>query len=186
MSRVSAFQEVDDAVLVSRCLSREQGAWDAFLRRHASFVQAESRRQLLRYQGRAEPADVDDACQELFSLLVKDGARVLRQFRSESSLSTWLAHVARSVCRQLSQRRRTFELSPEEPVSLPPPEAALPPEGLAEALARLPARDQKLLRLFFSEGKKYREIAQALGISINSVGPLLARAIAATRRHLAP
>ena len=179
-------RELDDAGLVSRCVSQDRGAWEALIERHASFVQAESRRQLLRYRGRAEPADVDDACQEVFSLLMRDGARTLRQFRNESSLSTWLAHVVRSVCRQLSRRDRWTGLSSEEPVTLPSPDEALPPEGLMEALARLPARDQKLLRLFFTEGKKYREIARVLGISINSVGPLLSRAISAARRHLAP
>ena len=175
---------VDDAALVSRCLSREPGAWELLVERQASFVRAESRRQLLRYQGRAEPADVDDAAQEVFSLLLRDEARTLRQFRNECSLSTWLAHVVRSVCRQLSERRRPFQPESEGPLRLPRSDEAVPPEGLAEAIARLPARDQKLLRLFFTEGKKYRQIAQALGISINSVGPLLARAIAATRRQL--
>ena len=57
-------------------------------------------------------------------------------------------------------------------------------EGLKEALARLPARDQRLLRLFFAEGRKYREIAVELGVSINSVGALLSRAVGAARRHL--
>ena len=175
---------LDDGALISRCLSWDHGAWEAFLARHGSFVQAEARRQLLRYLGRAGAADVEDACQEVFSLLMKDGARTLRQFRRESSLPTWLAHVVRSVCRQISRHERIAGFEPREIVYVPPTEEDLPTEGLAQALARLPARDQRLLRLFFTEGKKYREIAIVLGISINSVGPLLARAVAAARRLL--
>jgi RNA polymerase sigma-70 factor (ECF subfamily) len=148
-------------------------------------VQAEARRQLLRYRGKAAAADVEDATQEVFAQLVRNDARTLRQFRQDSSLSTWLAYVVRSVCRQLSGRERGTQAVYEE-ISIPPPtEEDLPIEGLKEALAGLPLRDQRLLRLFFHEGKKYREIALELGISINSVGPLLARALGAARRRLA-
>ena len=175
---------LDDGALVSRCLTLDEGAWETFLARHGSFVRAEARRQLLRYLGRAAEADIEDACQEVLSLLMKDGARTLRQFRRESSLPTWLAHVVRSVCRQIARHERTAGFEPREIVYVPPTEEDLPTEGLAQAIARLPGRDQRLLRLFFTEGRKYREIAVELGISINSVGPLLARAVAAARRQL--
>jgi RNA polymerase sigma-70 factor (ECF subfamily) len=178
-------EDINDTALISRCVSWEPGAWEAFVARHSSFVQAEARRQLLRYLARAVPSDVDDACQEVYSLLMKDGARALRQFRGESSLSTWLACVVRSVCRQFAQHERSGAPTNLEIVAVPPSEDHLAPEGLGEALARLPARDQRLLRLFFYEGKKYREISRDLGLSINSVGPLLGRAIAAARRLLA-
>ncbi len=177
-------QGAEDAALISRCAASEAGAWESFVARHASFIQAEARRQLLRYLARAAPSDVDDACQEVFSLLMKDEARVLRQFRGESSLSTWLACVVRSVCRRFARHERGGRLSTRDIAALPPPEDPPAPEGLRDALARLPARDQKLLRLFFYEGRKYREISLELGISINSVGPLLGRSIAAVRRFL--
>jgi RNA polymerase sigma-70 factor (ECF subfamily) len=148
-------------------------------------VRAEARRQLLRYRGKATPADIEDASQEVFAQLLRDGARTLRQFRRQSSLPTWLAYVVRSVCRQIAGRERGAQPLQED-IALPPPtEEDLPLEGLKEAIAGLPSRDQRLLRLFFHEGKKYREIALELGVSINSVGPLLARALAAARRRLA-
>jgi RNA polymerase sigma factor (sigma-70 family) len=147
-------------------------------------VQAEARRQLLRYRGKAAPADVEDASQEVFAQLLRDGARTLRQFRQESSLPTWLAYVVRSVCRQAAGRERGAQPLQEDVAIPPPTEEDLPLEGLKEAVAGLPSRDQQLLRLFFHEGKKYREIALLLGISINSVGPLLSRALVAARRRL--
>lgn len=147
-------------------------------------MHAEARRQLLRYKGKAAPADVEDAAQEVFAQLLRNDARTLRQFRQESSLSTWLAYVVRSVCRQLAGRERGI-LPAQADISVPPPtEEDLPLDGLKEALAALPSRDQKLLRLFFHEGKKYRQIALELGISMNSVGPLLSRALSAARRRL--
>jgi RNA polymerase sigma-70 factor (ECF subfamily) len=177
----TAGPELEDARLISRCLAWEPQAWDAFVVRHTPFVQAESRRQLFRYRGRADLDDVEDARQEVFALLMRDGARTLRQFRGDSSLSTWLAYVVRSVCRQIASHEQEASLAFREIVYLPPTEEDLPPEGLHEAVGRLPARDQKLLRLFFYEGKKYRQIAREMGISINSVGPLLSRALRAAR-----
>jgi len=181
---VRGVRDLDDAALVSRCVSRDPEAWNTFVAKHAAFIRAESRRQLLRYAGRASGADVDDAGQELLALLVKDGARTLRQFRGESALSTWLAYLVRSVCRQMARHARSAAGTPVEIVAAPPSEEDLPIDGLKAALARLSVRDQKLLRLFFAEGRKYREIAVVLGISINSVGPLLARALAAARQAL--
>lgn len=177
-------EETDEAALVSRCVAWEPGAWEAFAARHATFLQAEARRQLLRHLGRAEAADVEDARQEVFALLMRDGARALRQFRGEAAVSTWLACVVRSVCRQIARHERRSGFEPREVAYVPPTEEDLPQEGLAEAIARLSVRDQRLLRLFFREGRKYREIARELGVSVNSVGPLLARALAAVRATL--
>src|SRR5437016_14126181 len=125
MARTSGI-ELDDAALVSRCVSWDHEAWNAFLARHESFLQAESRRQLLRYLGRAEPADVEDARQEVLTLLLRDGARTLRQFRGESSLPTWLAYVVRSVCRQMARHERCGSPSPREIAVVPPSEEDLP------------------------------------------------------------
>ena len=180
----NALQELDDESLISRCISRDQGAWEAFLSRHSSFVRREAGRQLFRYLGSAAAADVEDASQEVFYLLMKDGGRTLGQFRRESSVSTWLACIVRSVCRQLARHRRSGAPWPPAIARAPASEEDLPPDGLAEALSRLSARDRKLLRLFFCEGRKYREIAPEMGISVNSVGPLLGRALRAVRRLL--
>ena len=147
-------------------------------------MRAEARRQLLRYRGKAAPADVEDAFQEVFAQLLRNDARALRQFRQESSLATWLGYVVRSVCRQIAGRERGAHPVPVDIPIPPPTEEDLPLEGLKEAIAGLPARDQTLLRLFFHEGKKYREIALELGVSVNSVGPLLSRALGAARRRL--
>ncbi len=171
--------------LLAACLAGDREAWDRFVRRHGPFVQAEARRQLLRYLGRAGAADVEDAAQEVFALLLRDDARALRQFRGQASITTWLGRVVRSVCRQIAGRARA-PAPAAEPVFEPPPEESVPARAVEEAILALPPRDQKLLRLFFYEGRKYREIAAELGLSVNSVGPLLARALETLSGRLGP
>jgi RNA polymerase sigma-70 factor (ECF subfamily) len=166
---------MDDRELVSRLAAGDRAAWDELLRRYGGYVRAEARRQLLRYRGRADAADVEDAAQEVLSLLLEGDARALRSFRGDCALTTWLFHVVRSVCRQIAGRSRSP--APARPLAFEPPEAGPSSEAVAAALSRLPPRDQRLLRLFFYEGKKYREIAAEVGVSVNSVGPLLARAL---------
>ncbi len=184
MIREGAVGGIDEDSLISRCVSRDRGAWEAFLAEHGRFLRAEARRRLFRYMGRADEADVDDAFQEVVCQLMKDGARTLAQFRMESSVSTWLACVVRSVCRQIVAHRRSGARVPLRVVRPSLAEDDFPPEGLIDALSRLPARDRRILRLFFYEGRKYREIAGLLRISVNSVGPLLNRALRAAGRLL--
>jgi len=176
---------LEETDLISRCVSWDKAGWDLLVARYSPFVQAEARRQLLRYRGKAAPADLEDVYQEVFAQLLRDDARTLRQFRQDSSLSTWLAYVVRSVCRLVAGRERGAPPVPADLAIPPPTEEDLPLDGLKEAIAGLPSRDQRLLRLFFHEGKKYREIALELGVSVNSVGPLLSRALSAARRRLA-
>ncbi len=174
---------MDDRELLSRCIAGDRPAWDELLRRHGGYVRAEARRQLLRYRGRAEPADVEDAAQEVMALLLADDVRALRRFRGDCSFTTWLFHVVRSVCRQIAERARA-PAAAGPAVFEPPPDGGPSAGTVAAALSRLSGREQKLLRLFFYEERKYREIAAELGVSINSVGPLLARALEALSRRL--
>ena len=89
-------QDSNERILLSRCLLGDRGSWDLLVERYSPFVRAEARRQLLRYLGRAVAADIEDASQEVFALLFKDGARALREFRGSSSFTTWLFYVVRS------------------------------------------------------------------------------------------
>src|SRR5690242_63935 len=105
-----------DAELLTRFLDlKEESAFEALLRRHAPAVRAACRSWL-----RAE-ADIDDAAQATFLILVQRG----RSIRDRAAVGRWLYSVAGKVARRLKQQRKSSEPLPAD---LPGPSPA-PDEG---------------------------------------------------------
>jgi len=112
---------------------------------------------------------------------------LLRHFRGESSLATYLTVVTRRVVvQQLLKSKSAARLTP-------PPIA--PANGDSEPAERLENRDEverlleeldgpeaDVVRMYHLEGKSYREISHMAGIPENSIGPLLSRAREKMRR----
>jgi RNA polymerase sigma-70 factor, ECF subfamily len=85
-----------------------------------------------------------------------------------------IANQRRGAARRTRLLARLETLASREPRSTPP---AAPADDVAlQALARLPAADQELLRLLAWEELTHAEIAQVLGISVNAVSIRLHRA----------
>ena len=86
-----------DRDLIERCLSRAPRAWEAFVDRYIGLVihtinhTAKSRSLLI-----TDP-DIEDYTAEVFLQLVKDDYSVLRNFRGNSSLATYLAVIVRRI-----------------------------------------------------------------------------------------
>jgi len=132
------------------------------------------------------PADADEAVQETFLRLyqhVEKGGRL-------SNVRAWVFQVARNYVRdehKSAHRQRTVPL--EDAMAdaggfadpgAGPEHFALRQERtrrLRGALERLP-RQQRECILLRSSGLRYREIAEVLGITTNSVGALVQRAVA--------
>jgi RNA polymerase sigma-70 factor (ECF subfamily) len=131
--------------------------------------------------------DRDDLTAEVFLEIVKDDFAVLRRFRGQSSLATYLTVVARRVVvRELIGRRPTSTLGPAA-------DEAVDNNGHAEErindrdeverlLDRLDRVDAAVVRMYHLEGMTYREISQSVGMPENTIGPVLSRARAKMRR----
>lgn len=142
--------------------------------------------------------DAGDVAQEsLISM-----ARSLRDFRGESSVSSWLYTIARRFC--IKKRRRSkfaparedsldaLEATAAERVadSSPNPEQTTTNRELAAALTRaidaLDPSQREVLVLRDVEGLSAPEVAKILDISIDAVKSRLHRARVAVRQELAP
>lgn len=176
-----ALSEIDRNLL-ERCLQRKPRAWEDFVDRFLGLivhvVDHTSKARNLSLDG----DERDDLCAEVFLNLVRDDFAVLRHFRGQSSLATYLTVVARRVVvheimkRPLSQRLGD---SPDaEPASdgVDSIQRIEDREEVEQLLQELPARDAEIVRMYHLEGKSYREISQSTGVAPNSIGPVLSRA----------
>lgn len=124
----------------------------------------------------------EDVTQETWLLAARD----LRRFQPEQgSFAAWLRGIAENQLRndrRRAARRRTGELSGDEPDEAVAASAAHDlREGISVTFAALPARYQEVLRAKYEERLPTAEIAARLGASDKSVESLLARARAAFR-----
>jgi RNA polymerase sigma-70 factor (ECF subfamily) len=142
--------------------------------------------------------DAGDVAQEsLISM-----ARSLRDFRGDSSVSSWLYTIARRFC---IRKRRRGKFAPTREESLdtpgidtaerladpaPSPEQTATNRELQDALTRaidgLALAQREVLVLRDVEGLSAPEVAKVLGISVDAVKSRLHRARVAVRQALEP
>lgn len=178
---------VDDEKIVRSLLDGEPGAWDYFVECFAGLVQAAVRRVLLGRGLRPDPADVDDLTENVFVMLLDKDGELLRRFDPRHKLSAYLAVLARtSVHRWLRRQKSKVQLPDEVWGEAMPEEDVLSISdqtthreichAVRDSLEGLTEREQQVLRLYYYDGRDYQQIAEKLGVSVNSVGAALSRA----------
>ena len=182
-----------DRGLLERCLQRKPRAWEDFVDRFIGLA-VHVVCHTVQIRGlRIGPEDRDDLVSEVFLGVLRDDFAVLRHFRGQSSLATYLTVVARrivvrAIVRQKSQSAatRTDGRQPVEeiPDADPPPGQRLDDRDQVERLLDdLDEDEAEVVRLYHLEGKTYRQISDEVGIPENSIGPILSRARGKMRRN---
>ncbi|MBL4686291.1 MAG: sigma-70 family RNA polymerase sigma factor [Nannocystaceae bacterium] len=117
-------------------------------------------------------ADVDDVAQEVFII----AHRKLDQLRADASVTGWLLGITRHVsatARRTRKRAEVRETQAEPPQQAPNPEAiAMRNEAaqrLHEFLVSLPEQQRLVFVLYEMDGATANEVAEAMGISRNTV-----------------
>ncbi len=173
----------------SRLLANDAAAWRSVVEDFGPVLQAVARRTFQAYSFAAAPADIDDAVAETWKQLLAHDGRVIRRCRDHGIFGRTLCAMARNRSIDIMRRHRpdvVFQTVHEQWIEPPeaPPAEALDSTGLQAAVRRLPQRERILVRLFFLQRLKYREIAELTGIPQNSIGPTLARALRRLRQRL--
>ncbi len=178
-----------DRQLLQRCLARQPRAWEDFVDRFLGLVLHVVHHTA---QGRSiaiSPHDLEDLTSEVFVAILADDYAVLRRFRGQSSLATYLTVVARRVVVKELLRRRIVpnhgeqgDLDHVEDQGAGPEERLSNLDEVHRFLAELDGEEADIVRLYHLEGKSYQEISRDLGIAENSIGPALSRARAKMRR----
>jgi RNA polymerase sigma-70 factor (ECF subfamily) len=172
-----------DRELLRRCLAKQPGAWNDFVDRYLGLIYHVVQHTAHLRSFPLKPEDTEDLAAEVLLQLVGSDYEVLRRFRGNSSLATYLTVIARRICvHELYNRAQAREVQP--PVTTPEPEAEEEPrssglerhEEVERLLSRLPSRERQVVRLHYIEGRTYEEISTELNIPVNSIGPILSRA----------
>jgi RNA polymerase sigma-70 factor (ECF subfamily) len=170
-----------DLDLVRRCVEEERGAWDEFVRRTRSALMRGATIALRKFRS-ADAENLDNVQQQVYVELLRDDRKALRSFRGKSDLEGWVSIIAMRTAFHLMRSRK-----PEVPLAEFLPAEATPAPGesaersefldrLDAAFRKLGELDMRLLRLSYFEQKSYKEIADDLGLPLNSVSPMLIRA----------
>jgi RNA polymerase sigma-70 factor, ECF subfamily len=180
-----ALSEIDRNLL-DRCLQRRPRAWEDFVDRFMGLVIHVVNHTAQARSARLTPEDRDDLCGEVFLYVIKDDFALLRHFRGQSSLATYLTVVARRI---VVKRMMQWKSSPQAGESTlrdavqdaadngPLPEQRVSDqEEVERLLAGLDNHEAEVVRLYHLESKSYHEISQAVGVAENSIGPILSRA----------
>jgi RNA polymerase sigma-70 factor, ECF subfamily len=178
-----------DRNLLQRCLARKSRSWEDFVDRFLGLVthvvNHTARSRSIRLSGQ----DFEDLVAEVFLAIVDDDFGVLRRFRGQSSLATYLTVVSRRVVvRELLKRKTQTNLGevagehPGDHSKVSAEERISDREEVERLLSELNGPEAEIVRLYHLEGKSYEEISSSIGMPANSVGPTLSRARAKMRR----
>ncbi len=135
---------------------------------------------------RIGPDRAADVSQETFIT----ANRVLKNFRAESAVRTWLLGIANNECRRANRQARCgpsfVELDPMRHGEESHESPAIAQHVLAGALAQLSEDHREVVLLHELEGLTYDEAAEVLGVPVGTVKSRLHHAFLHLRRVLNP
>ena len=182
-----ALSEIDRNLL-DRCLHRKPRGWEDFVDRFMGLVVHVINHTAQCRSTNLSTADREDLAADVFLAIVDNDMAVLRHFRGQSSLATYLTVVARRVVvRKLVEGKSALPLgdlvAQAEAEDDGLEQRISDQEEVGRLLGELHGSEAAVVRMYHLEGKSYQEISRTVGMPENSVGPLLSRARAKLRRR---
>ena len=162
--------------LVTRLLSGDARALEQFVETYRRFITS-----ILSRQPNLYSQDVDEVYQRFLLHIWEDGYRRLRPWRGTRSLGSYLGAIARNLARDYRrERHRNPDNATDcEVVVIPAAETRSDWSRvgvLKTAMEKLSERDRGLIHRRYYLEESYREISDALGLTVNHVGVALFRA----------
>ncbi|MCA9156387.1 MAG: sigma-70 family RNA polymerase sigma factor [Pirellulaceae bacterium] len=181
-----------DRNLLRRCLDRQPRSWEDFVDRFLGLVVHVINHTCQARAIKLSAADRDDLVAEVMLALIDDDFKLLRRFRGESSLATYLTVVSRRIVVRELLKRKSNAVSLTEfregnghhagNGNHSAEDRIVDREEVERLMRSLEGAEADVVRLYHLEGKSYHEISAQVGMPENSVGPMLSRARAKMRR----
>ncbi len=172
----------DDRTLAEAVSRGERAAIAALTRRCLPVVHSVARRMI------RDTSEADDIAQETF---IRVWRAIDRFDADRARLETWVARIATNLCLDRLRKRREVTLGDDTPDRADPSAGAdtlLAAGGSAErvrqAVTRLPDRQRLALELCSFQDRTNIEAAEILGVSVEAVESLLARARRTLKQEL--
>ena len=201
-----------DRDLLTRCIARSAGAWEEFVDRYIGLTYHTIRQTAKSRTSQISSHDEEDYAAEVFLQIIKNDFAVLRRFRGNSSLATYLAIIIRRiVVREFVNKRHpriqnsnangetengegeqskvyAFKIPLDQTAPLQdqqplPEEQAADRDAVANILNQLVGKEREVVEMYHLEGRSYYEISRITGLPENSIGPTLSRARARLRQR---
>ena len=172
----------EDRALARAVARGERAAIAALTRRCLPVVHSIARRLM------NDSAEAEDLAQETF---VKVWRAIDRYDAERARLETWVARIATNVCLDRLRKRREATLGEDMPEPPDPAagadarvEAQVSAQRVRVAVACLPERQRLALELCSFQDRTNIEAAEILGVSVEAVESLLARARRTLKQEL--
>jgi RNA polymerase sigma factor (sigma-70 family) len=184
MMKAEELSRLDDKELIAACLDGNRDAWETLIVRYQRLIYS------IPLKTRLSPDDAADVFQSVCLKLMEN----LSSLRDHEKIVSWLITTTTRECWRMSARKRR-DISSESPddegsdrVTEIPDHSPLADEQIValeqqlivrQALAQLPERCGKLLRMLFyrKDDLSYADIARQIKIPVSSIGPTRARCL---------
>ncbi|WP_088329738.1 sigma-70 family RNA polymerase sigma factor [Lacimicrobium sp. SS2-24] len=170
-----------DASLISKALDGNNKAWLKLIKRYEKNVYHYG----LRMTGSAD--DAMDLMQEVFISVFRN----LSGFRGDGSFKSWLFRIAHFRCVEFYRRKRSHQSLDEGEEIVDHAACASQPvfdqaqsRDLIAAMQALPLEQKAVVELKFFGQFTFEEIADQLGVSVNTIKSRLYSALGKMKTHL--
>jgi RNA polymerase sigma factor (sigma-70 family) len=176
---MAVYQRYSDAELIAACRQDEAGAWNELVARYERLVYTIPVRYGL------SRAEADDVFQTVWITLLEN----LVTLREPERVASWLVTTTKRATWALRRGAEHERTQATDPAEMPEVPGGLTPEEevsrfqqeqlTRQAASRLDPRCRRLLYYLYQDGDlpSYAEIADKLGLSIGSIGPIRARCL---------
>jgi len=162
--------------LLKGCISGDKEEWNIFIQRYSKLIYHTIYKTHRVNDKPANPDDINDLFQEVFTSFCADNFKKLRMFDSTKgcTLPSWLRMITvRMTIDHLRKNRPVTSIDDlsAEPSQACDQEAIIDEESikyLREMIEELPAKDKLLIELFFMRELPPEEVAQILHISVGA------------------
>lgn len=170
--------KIDDASLIEQCLSGDQDAWEAIIRRYQNLIYSVP----IRYHFSAQ--DSADVFQHVCVILLEK----LKTLRNSETLSSWLYITTKRQCWKIAKKKKmeTELQETSEYISDSNSENLVLQHQIKTGVDQLPEKCRDLIfALYYADPPySYDQITEKLGIPFGSIGPTRARCLEKLRKIL--